>query len=485
MRLSLATLDRVRSGVRRPKFDPRALGIGIAHLGCGHFLRGHQAYITQHAIDAGSAGETQWGFAAASLVMPRVRDALAPQDGLFSVLIRDGETTTPEIVGTLREIIFAPENPAALIARLAEAPIITLTITEKGYCIDPASTRLNPEHPDIRHDLGAKVPKSAIGWLVAGLRERRARGTARPTIISCDNLPTNSRILRQAAIDFCGLRGDHALADWIQRISFPCTMVDRMVLATTTPDLADAEALLGMEDQAAVVCEPFLQWVIEHFDGPRPQWEAGGAEFVADVAPWEGAKLRLLNASHSAMAYLGGLAGLTTITETAADPDFAPLIRRFILHENGPTIAKGGPDPADYANTLFDRRWRNRGIRHLLKPIAGEGSRRLPQRFIAPLRENTLAGRPAPCTALALAAWMQYATGRDLHGEPIEVNDPLAAVTTGFAGAAPDRLVDLYLAREDIFGPDHPGRAALQQAMADLRRLGAREAARAAATRAP
>jgi len=484
MRLSLATLDRLRPAVRRQKFDPRALGIGIAHLGCGHFLRGHQAYITQHAIEAGGPDAMRWGLAAASLITPRVRNALAPQDGLFSVLIRDGDYTTPEIVGTLREIVFAPENPYALIGRLAEAPIVTLTVTEKGYCIDPASTRLNAAHPDIQHDLQENVPKSAIGWLVAGLRERRRRGNALPTVISCDNLPTNSRILRQAAIDFCHLRSEQSLADWIDRIEFPCTMVDRMVPQTTPQDLADAEALLGAEDQAAVVCEPFLQWVIERFDGPRPAWEAGGAEFVTDVAPWEGAKLRLLNASHSAMAYLGGLAGLTTITETAADPDFGPLIRRFILHENGPTIAKGGPHPAAYAETMFGRRWRNRGIRHLLKPIAGEGSRRLPQRFIAPLRENTLAGRPATCTALALAAWMQYATGRGLDGEPIEVNDPLAEVTTGFAGASPVRLVDLYLAREDIFGRDHPGRAALKTAMADLRRLGVRAAARAA-TQAP
>ncbi len=482
MRLSLATLDRVPPAVRRPKFDPRALGIGIAHLGCGHFLRGHQAYITQHAIEAGGAEAMRWGFSAASLVTPRVRDALAPQDGLFSVLIRDGDATTPEIVGTLREIIFAPANPSVLLGRLAESPIITLTITEKGYCIDPASLRLNAEHPDIRHDVSAEIPRSAIGWLVAGLRECRAEGNAAPTVISCDNLPTNSRILGQAAIDFCHLRGEPVLADWIgDKVKFPCTMVDRMVPQSTPADVADAAARLGMEDQAAVVCEPFLQWVIERFDGPRPAWEAGGAEFVANVAPWEGAKLRLLNASHSAMAYLGGLAGLTAITETAADPDFGPLVRRFILHENGPRIAKGGPDPAEYAETLFGRRWRNRGIRHLLKPIAAEGSRRLPQRFIAPLRENTLAGRPAPCTALALAAWMQYATGRGLNGEPIEVNDPLAAVTTGFAGATPERLVDLYLAREDVFGADHPGRAALKRAMGDLHRVGVRAAARAAA----
>ena len=473
MRLAFDTLSRAKPGTHLPGFDPRRLGIGIAHLGCGAFMRGHQALATQRAL-AASPGD--WGISAASLVSPATRDALAPQDGLYTLLTRDDAETGAEIIGALREVLFTRDDPAPFIARIATARIVTLTITEKGYCLDPATLRLDPAHPDIRHDLDAAAPRSAVGLLVAGLGAARRSGTPPPTVLSCDNLTANSAALRQAAIDFAALRDD-PLARWIESsVRFPCTMVDRIVPATTGTDRDDAATLTGLEDAAPVIGETFLQWVIEAFDGPRPQWEAAGAEFVADVAPWEAAKLRLLNASHSALAYLGGLAGLETIGEAIAEPRLDAFVRRLALREAAPTLPPGGPDAAGYLAALLPR-WRNRGIRHRTAQIAMDGSRKLPPRLIAPLRENVAAGRPIDCTALVIAAWMQWATGRDLAGRPIVVQDPLAAVTTQFAAAEPDALVDLFLAREDVFGAGFPARDALHHAMRALHAHGPLDAA--------
>jgi fructuronate reductase len=484
-RLSLSTLTRLPRSVRRPRFDVTAVRRGILHLGCGAFHRAHQAVFTQRAMEAVAQSEApSWGIVAASLMKPAIRDRLRPQDGLYTVLERGPDRIQAEVVGALSEVVFAGEERAALLAHFSDPSIriVTLTVTASGYCLDPATARLCPSHPDIQRDLRAAMPSSALGMLVRGLAEARRTGRRPPVVMSCDNLPANGRMLRQAAMDYAALYDD-SLASWIGRsVQFPCSMVDRIVPATTETDTADAAALLGLADTAPVSAEPFRQWVIEDFEGPRPRWEAVGAEFVPDVGPWEASKLRLLNGTHMAIAYLGALAGLETVSDFVEEPDFAAYALRFMLQEQMPTMPPSGHDIQAYAHQLLER-WRNPGIAHQLDRVGRNGSEKLQARLLASIHENLLAGRPAPCTVLAVAAWICCASRRVGMGEPVQVQDPLADRMRALgmaAGDDPGRLANLALGLEDVFGKDLPRlarfRTELAHAIAELQRSGPRGA---------
>ena len=479
--LSLATLDHLPSAVRRPGFDVDALRPGILHLGCGAFHRTHQAVFTQRAIEAeGGAVPPPWGIAATSLQRPAMRDALRPQDGLYTVLERGPDGLRAEVVGTLREVGFAPAEMPELLSRFADPAIrvVTLTVTSSAYCLDPLTNRLCPDHPEIQRDLHAATPRGAMGVLVGGLAAARAAGGPPPVVLSCDNLPGNGHALRQAAIDFAALSDDR-LASWIgHAVQFPNSMVDRITPATTELDRADAAAILGLTDAAPVAAEPFRQWVIEDFDGPRPRWDAAGAEFVPDVAPWEASKLRLLNGTHMAIAYLGALAGLHTVAEVVAEPVFAEYALRFMLREQKPTLPPSRHDIDAYARQLLQR-WRNPGIAHELGRVGRNGSDKLQPRLLASLQENLQAGRPAPCTLLAIAAWVRCATRQPGPQNAVEMQDPLTARLRAVGRAAGDdaaRLIGAVLDMEDVFGSELPRResfrAALTAAVAALRRDG-------------
>ena len=337
-RLSRRALGQLRPDVRRPNYEISAITSGIVHLGVGAFHRAHQAIYVEDAL---AAGERQWGIIAASLRQPGTRDALSPQDGLYTLAISSAEGEKLRVVGALRRLLVAPEDPAALLAAMADPAIriVTLTVTEKGYCHDPASGELNQEHPDIRADLASpRRPRSATGFIVEALRLRRAAGIAPFTVVSCDNLPANGRTLRRVAVRHAKLLDLDLGAFIAGEVAFPSTMVDRIVPATTDADRAGISERLGRGDAWPVVTEPFTQWVIEdHFPQGRPRFEEHGAELVADVAPYETMKLRLLNASHSTLAYLGYLAGYETIAETMADESFARLISGLMDEEMGPT----------------------------------------------------------------------------------------------------------------------------------------------------
>lgn len=482
-RLSAATLSALPGTVARPAYDRSTLKSGIVHLGLGAFFRAHGAAYTDSVI---AAGDTRWGIVGVSLKRPDQRDKLMPQDGLYTLVERDGGTLRARVIGSVVDVLVAPEHPEAVIARIAnpETHIVSLTITEKGYCHNPATGRLDETHPDIVHDLAAPVaPRSAIGFLVASLARRRGTGAKPFTILCCDNLPHNGKLVRGLVIDFARRR-DPALADWIaSNGAFPSTMVDRIVPAATAIDLADAERLTGLKDAAALSHEPFTQWVVEDafVDGVRPAWDAFGAQFVTDVAPFENMKLRLLNGAHSALAYLGYLGGHETIGDCVADPTYCAFAEKLWRDEIIPaTPPPPGVDLAVYAQQLLDR-FSNSAIRHRTWQIAMDGSQKLPQRLLATITARLDAGAPIDGLALAVAAWMRYVGGIDEQGNPIDVRDPLAqalAAATRSTGPDGDAVVRNILGMAAIFPPALAANPNFSKAISDAYARLLREGAR-------
>lgn len=458
-RLSSAALAGLPAGVERPGYDRGKVRIGIVHLGLGAFHRAHQAVMTQAAL---AAGDLAWGIAGVSLRSPETRDALAPQDGLYTVATRDGAGDRFAVIGAIARMLVAPEDPAAVLDLMAarDTRIVSLTVTEKGYCHLPATGALDEAHPDIVHDLAHPgAPRTAIGFLVEAIDRRRKAGLQPFTILSCDNLPANGRTAAQVVRRFAELR-DPALGVYVTaHVAFPCSMVDRIVPATTDADRALVAEALGVADAWPVMTEPFLQWVIEdRFPAGRPDWAAAGAAFVAEVEPFEHMKLRLLNGSHSTLAYLGYLSGHETVAEAMAAPGFAALLDAMMTEEVSPTLPPlAGFDLAAYRAALLAR-FRNPALHHRTWQIAMDGSQKLPQRLLGTIRDRIAAGAPFERLALGVAGWMAYATGRDEAGRPIDVRDPLAA---RFAAATQGRhdapaLVAAYLGFGEVFGADLP-----------------------------
>ena len=467
-RLSPTTLAGLPASVRRPAYDRAALKPGIVHLGLGAFARGHLAEYTEDALEKRFGA---WGIVGASLQRPDQRDRLQPQGGLYTLLKLAPTGPELRIIGSVLDVAVAPEGPAALVARMAapETRIVSLTVTEKGYCHDPATGRLKADHPDIVHDLAnPAAPRSAVGMLVAGLKARRDAGLGPFTALCCDNLPSNGQVLRGLVRDFAALVDDK-LAAWIEANgAFPATMVDRIVPATTDADIAEVARLIGAEDAAPVIGEPFRQWAIEDiFADGRPDWHEVGAQMVSEVGPFEFMKLRMLNGAHSSLAYLGYLAGHETVAEASGDP----VLARFLAGlwaEIMPTVpAPQGVVLGDYAKALLVR-FQNPAIRHRTWQIAMDGSQKLPQRLLGTIRERLKAGAPIDHLALGVAAWMRYVTGTDEKGAAIDVRDPLTAELkrrTDAAGSNAAALVSSLTGIEAIFGTDLPGDARFTRAV--------------------
>ncbi|MBV8577778.1 MAG: mannitol dehydrogenase family protein, partial [Acetobacteraceae bacterium] len=429
---------------------------GIVHLGLGAFHRAHQALYTDDRL---AAGERGWGIVGLSLRSPQVRDALAPQDGLYTLLQRGPEGDQPRVIGSVLEALTVPEQPESVMARLLDphTRIIGLTVTEKAYCQDAATGTLDETHPGVAADLtGHRFPATVPGLLVEALRRRRASGAGPCTILVCDNLPSNGATVARIIGRYAALR-DPGLASYIaNEIAFPCTMVDRIVPATTEADRA-AVAALGYQDAWPVVAEPFSQWVIEdRFTGGRPRWEDSGAQIVPDVRPFELMKLRALNGAHSAMAYIGCVAGLETVADAMADPVLSRFLRVLWNHDLLPTIpAAPGMDLASYTVQL-EIRFRNPGIRHRLLQIAMDGSQKLPQRLLRPAFDRLQQGRTPAAIALVVAAWMRFLLGRDELGRRYEISDPmgvkLVALADG-AGENAEALAPALFGVQEIFDP--------------------------------
>ena len=472
--------DPAQAGPRLSRRTPAAR-TGIVHLGPGAFFRAFNAVYTHEAM-AASGGD--WGILAVSLQSPTARDQLMPQGGAYHAVTRGPNGDVPEVIEAITGVLVAPENPAAVVAAMSDPAvrIVSLTITEKGYRHAPATGRLKMDDPDVRHDLAhLDRPVTAVGFIVAALLQRRARGARPFTVQSCDNLPDNGRLARGVVLEFATAI-DPDLAAWIAAEGcFPSAMVDRITPATTTEDLDRLARQTGLADAAAVFCEPFRQWVVEDdfVDGARPAWDRVGVQMVRDVTAHEAMKLRCLNGTHSTLAYLGYLAGFETISQTVAAEGYAGMLQRLWREEILPTVPQPeGEDLPGYCAALLAR-YSNPAIRHRTWQIAMDGSQKLPQRLLATLTERLAAGEPAPGLILAVAAWMRYMGGVDDAGAAIELKDPLAAelkAASDRAATTADRVA-AFLAFDAIFPAELAGSpkcaAALTRAYETLQTRGA------------
>ena len=495
-RLSLAGLTRVPAAYR-PAIDPRQRRVRIVHLGIGAFHRAHQAYYTEESGDWGSCGVTQRS--------PRVAQQLAPQDCLYTLLVRDGADASPRVIGAVREVMYGGGDPAAVAARIAdpEVSVVSLTVSEKGYRYDPATRRLRLADEEIAADLAGRPPRTVIGQLTAGLAARAAAGAvgAGPvTVVCCDNLPANGPTVRGLVLDYAqawaarhpGAARPATVPDWIgAEVAFPATMVDRIAPATTGADRADVAALLGVRDLAAVVAEPFTQWVIQDsFAGPRPAWERAGAQLVPDVEPYEKVKLRMLNGTHSAVAYLGGLAGHEFIAGAVTDDVLAGYAQRLMTTDIAPTLTSPpDTDLGDYAAQVL-RRFGNTALRYRCAQVAMDGSQKLPYRLRDTIADRLAAGAVPVWATLAFAAWMRHVwTQRADDGRPFPVDDPMADVfrarlaeagVDGASAGQAGRVAEALLGISAVFGELAESAVFRELVTGQLERL-ARDGARGAA----
>lgn len=465
MRLSEETLSRLPASIQRPAYDRKKVVASIVHLGLGAFHRAHEALMTEAVLNS---GDLAWGIVGAGMQSSGMRDALAPQDNLYTVAEFGADFERISVVGALVDVVGGAEDAekTRLLAKMSDVStrIVSITVTEKGYYLDLATGKLQLQSPAIAADLAnPALPKTILGLIVYALRNRKAVGVPPFTVLSCDNLPNNGKLARAAVVAFAR-EVDADLAAWIEaNVCFPCTMVDRITPATTDADRARINERLGMEDAWPVVTEQFVQWVIEDkFSMGRPDWTLGGAVFSDEIERWESMKLRCLNGSHSTLAYLGQLTG----REAVADAMQLPLITDILdalWRENREVLhAPKGVDPAGYVEQL-KQRFRNPALKHRTAQIASDGSQKLPQRLLAPLRDRIAKGLPSPAIATAVAAWMHFAV-KTAHTPGAALSDPMSAEILAQAGKSADAaaIVDNLLALQKIFGQDLPANAAFR-----------------------
>jgi fructuronate reductase len=474
IRLTDAALHQLPADVARPLYTRSAMRTGIVHLGLGAFHRAHQAVFTDDCLNA---GETDWGIAAASLRSPDTRDALAPQDGLYTLALREGANQTLRVIGAIGRTFVAPEDPGALLAAMADPAvrIVSLTVTEKGYTANIAAGDLRLDDPGVQHDMAnPESPQTALGFVAQALALRRAAGIRPFTLLSCDNLPRNGHLLHRVLTQFATSRDADFGRFVTDEVACPSCMVDRIVPATTDADRDRIVTRLGVRDAWPVVAEPFFQWVVEdRFPTGRPEWERAGVEFAADVGPHEAMKLRLLNGAHSTIAAMGRVCGRATVAEAIGNP----LIRAFISAywaEVAPTIAPG-IDVAGYTARLLTR-FDNTALHHKCAQIATDASQKVPQRIIAPLREILAKGRPAPMVCFAVAAWIRSCQGPDETGAAMPLSDPQLQGWSGLPGAGVPvaDTVRAFLGFTQVFGAGSGAdiAPALEAALNDIRNFG-------------
>lgn len=496
--LRLATLGRLPADAR-PAVRPDAIVPGILHLGLGAFHRAHQAIYTEQAI-AAAGGD--WGIVG---VAPRSREIvqrLQAQDGLYSVVTIAGAGARPRVIGSLAELRHAASAPHEVVARIADPAIhvVTMTITEKAYQLGPKG-KLHVDDVLQAQLSGALPPTSVPALLARGLMARAAADAGPIAIVSCDNLPTNGTLVRGLIEQALMTAAEHATDTADRRaavrvagqlggaVTFPATMVDRIVPATTSETLRLAREGLGMVDRAPVAAEPYRQWVVEdRFPGGRPAWELAGAVLTTDVAPWEALKLRILNAVYSALAYLGALASCETTAEALALPGSRAVMERFVADDVVPTLTPPpGEPPQRYASVAFER-LANPALGHRTFQVATDGTQKLPYRLLGTIADRLDAGAVPRWAALVLAAWMRFARGTADNGTPLPLDDPLAAEVRAAISAAPDTPAGLANALFELrevmpveLAEHDPLRELVVEWLTELDRHGAAETLRGAA----
>ncbi|WP_300759848.1 mannitol dehydrogenase family protein [Janthinobacterium sp.] len=482
LHLNQANLAQLPAKVTAPAYARDTLVPSIVHIGVGGFYRAHQAVYLDDLLAL--PGHAQWGYCGVGLLPSdaAMRDAMQSQDGLYTVVERSAAGDVARVIGCVGEYLYAPDDPAAVLEKLA-APstrIVSLTITEGGYYVNQGTGEFDASHPDIVYELAhPQAPRCSFGYLLAALSLRRQRGLAPFTILSCDNLQHNGDVTRTMLLAFAALR-DADLAQWLAtHCSFPNSMVDRITPATTDEHRALVRDSFGIADAWPVVCEPFRQWVIEDaFPHGRPAWELVGAQMTHDVLPYEKMKLRLLNASHQALCYIGMLLGYTYAHEAMNDAGIRALVRRMMDDEVTPLLdTVAGVDLEQYKATLIER-FSNPAVRDQLARIGTEGSARIPKFVLPSVREALAQGRAIKLLGFTVACWFRYLEGHDEQGNALPLNDPYAERLRALAlqgGADAGPLLSLH----ELFGElgESPVFvAAVTQALASLYGQGARAA---------
>jgi mannitol 2-dehydrogenase len=455
-RLNAQALASIAAAIPTPTYDRTQVRAGIVHIGVGGFHRAHQAAYLDELMNEGKALE--WGITGVGLLAHdrRMHEVMTAQDCLYTLVVKKPDGSLhPRVVGSIIQYLFAPDDPEAVVELMADPAtrIVSLTITEGGYLVHPVTGEFDADDPAIQKDLHPGAPPStAFGFVTEALKRRRARGIPAFTVMSCDNIPGNGEVAHKMMSAFAR-RKDADLADWMDReVSFPNSMVDRITPVTAEADKAMLAEQFGLEDAWPVVCEPFSQWALEDtFSSGRPPFQDVGVQMVEDVEPYELMKLRLLNASHQALCYLGYLAGYRYAHEVCRDPLFTSFLRGYMDNEATPTLAPiPGVDLEAYKTQLVER-FANPEIRDTLARLCAESSDRIPKWLLPVIREQLATGGEIGRSALVVAAWARYAEGKDEQGEPIEVVDRLRDQLIDRARRQRDEPL-IFISDRDLFG---------------------------------
>ena len=453
--LSQQNLEHLAPGVTPPHYDRGSVSAGIVHFGVGGFHRAHQAMVLDDLMAQGLAND--WGIVGvgvreADLAM---KEALIPQDCLYTLTTKDMSAQSTRIIGSIIDFLYAPENPEAVLSLLADERIriVSLTITEGGYNFDQITGEFLWSNEAVADDVNhLESPQTVFGFLTEGLRRRKEAGIEPFTVMSCDNIQGNGHLAKKMFVSFA-TRVDEGLAQWMSSsVAFPNSMVDRITPVTTPDNIQEAHRITGLEDSWPVVSETFFQWVLEdNFPTGRPPFEKAGVQLVEDVEPYELMKLRLLNASHQALAYFGYLKGYRLAHDAVNDPDIQTLLRRYMAEEATPTLRPvPGVDLAKYHDTLIER-FTNAEVKDTVARLAAESSDRIPKWLVPVINERLEQGGDVTLSAAIVASWARYAEGVDEHGEPIDVVDNLKSEVMASAKLHDDDLL-AFVRNEKLFG---------------------------------
>ncbi len=450
-------LDAISEHISIPKYQRRQLKTGIVHIGIGDFHRGHQAYYTDQLLHDTSI--TDWGICGVALLPSDIKiyKALKKQDGLYTLMVKEFDgALTKRVIGSITEVLFAPENPSKVIKKMASSAvkIITLTITERGYNYNEVTKAFDDQNPNIRHDIANPLmPKTVFGYLTQALKLRKEKGAKGVTIQSCDNIQRNGHMAKNMLLSYVRL-AEPSLVSWIEtHVSFPNSMVDRITPTTTASDIAILKATTSIKDTCPVVCEPFKQWVIEDdFVNGRPLWDAVAARFVEDIVPYEKMKLSLLNAGHTVLGILGALLSYKTIDEAVHDEDLRTFLEQYMDHEVSPTLSDlKGVDLEHYKASLLQR-FGNVSIKDQIDRICSESASKIPIFVLPTITANLESEGQIECAALLIAGFAIYSLGKNEQGKSLNIKDAMEATLRKKAAQAANGQPEAFLEIESVFG---------------------------------